>query len=59
MLADPPPRLRKLRAEIPLALEGIVLKCLEKDPKDRYQTVAELAADLDRFTAGQKPVAPP
>jgi eukaryotic-like serine/threonine-protein kinase len=59
VLADPAPRLRAIRAEIPKELEGIVLKCLEKDPKDRYQSVAELAADLDRFTAGQKPVAPP
>jgi serine/threonine-protein kinase len=32
--------------------------CLEKDPEDRYQTVAELAADLDRFTVGQVPQAP-
>jgi serine/threonine protein kinase len=59
VLADPPTRLRGLRSDIPAALEGIVLKCLEKDPKDRYQTIAELAADLDRFTAGQRPVAPP
>jgi serine/threonine protein kinase len=59
VLAGPPRRLRALRPEIPAALEGVVLKCLEKDPKDRYQTVAELAADLDRFTAGQRPVAPP
>lgn len=59
VLLDPPARLRGLRPDIPAALEGIVLKCLEKDPKDRYQTMAELAADLDRFTAGQRPVAPP
>ncbi|MCI0702223.1 MAG: serine/threonine protein kinase, partial [Planctomycetia bacterium] len=59
VLLDPPMRPRALRPEIPLALEGIIIKCLEKDPKDRYQSVAELTADLDRFTAGQKPVAPP
>jgi hypothetical protein len=58
VLADAPPRLRALRSEVPLGLEAIVLKCLEKDPKDRYQTVAELLADLDRYEAGQKPVAP-
>jgi eukaryotic-like serine/threonine-protein kinase len=59
VLADPPTRPRALQPGIPAALEGIVVKCLEKDPKDRYQSVAELAADLDRFTAGQKPAAPP
>jgi hypothetical protein len=59
VLADPPTRPRALYPEIPLALEGIVVKCLEKDPKDRYQTIAELAADLDRFTAGKvDPLAP-
>jgi serine/threonine-protein kinase len=59
VLADPPTRPRALRPDLPPALEGIVVKCLEKDPKDRYQSVAELAADLDRFTAGLKPAAPP
>lgn len=34
-------------------LEAICLKCLEKDPKDRYQTGAELAQDLDRFIQGE------
>jgi hypothetical protein len=58
VLTDPPQRLRALRSEVPLGLEAIVMKCLEKDPKDRYQTVAELLADLDRYEAGQKPVAP-
>ena len=59
VLADPPARPRALRPDLPAALEGIVLKCLEKEPKDRYQTVAEFLADLDRYEAGQKPVAPP
>ena len=54
VVLESPPRLR----DVPAALEGIVFKCLEKDPKDRYQSMAELIADLDRFTAGQKPKAP-
>ena len=32
---------------IPSSLSGIVSKCLERDPKLRYQTAAELARDLD------------
>ncbi|QJW96980.1 serine/threonine-protein kinase [Frigoriglobus tundricola] len=58
VLADPPPRPRAVRPEIPLGLEAIVLKCLAKETTDRYQTVAELLADLDRYEAGQRPVAP-
>jgi serine/threonine-protein kinase len=58
VLADPPPRPRARCPELSLGLEAVVLKCLEKDPKDRYQTVAELLADLDRYEAGRVPVAP-
>jgi eukaryotic-like serine/threonine-protein kinase len=57
VLADPPPRPRKLRPNLSLGLEAIVLKCLEKDPKDRYQTVADLVADLDNYEAGQRTTA--
>jgi hypothetical protein len=59
VLADPPTRPRALYPEIPLALEGIVVKCLEKDPKDRYQTIAELAADLDNYEQKRKTLALP
>ena len=59
VLTNPPTRPRAIRPDISLDLEGIVIKCLEKDPKDRYQTMSKLAADLDRVLAGQKPVAPP
>ncbi len=41
--AAPPSR---LRAGIPVELEVIVLKCLEKDRAARYQSAAEIEADL-------------
>ena len=42
-------RPRRLNRRIPLDLESICLKCLERRPEDRYQTALELADDLDRF----------
>ena len=40
-------------------LENIILKALEKDPAQRYATATELAADLERLTAGVAPLARP
>ena len=53
VLADDPPPPRRLRRDIPVALEAIVLKCLEKAPARRYPTARDLADDLDRFLAGE------
>ncbi len=42
-----PPRPAEVsELEIPERLDQIVMKCLEKDPDDRYQTVRELEEDL-------------
>jgi serine/threonine protein kinase len=40
-------------------LERIVHKATQKDPDQRYQSAAELSADLDRYLAGRAIVAPP
>ena len=43
----------RLAPSIPLELEAICLKCLEKAPHQRYATARELAEDLQRFLNGQ------
>ncbi|MBI3864626.1 MAG: protein kinase, partial [Planctomycetia bacterium] len=42
---------RRIDASIPCELETIVLKCLEKDPPDRYQTARDVATDLKHYLA--------
>jgi serine/threonine protein kinase/Tfp pilus assembly protein PilF len=51
IVQDPQP-LRKRNPRIPKDLETIVLKCLRKEPADRYGTAEALAQDLRRFVRG-------
>jgi hypothetical protein len=46
MMVKPTP-LRQLCPFLPEALEAIVMKLLEKDPKDRYQSASDLIAAID------------
>lgn len=38
---DPPP-LTELNSDVPSDLEGVVMRCLQKDPEYRFQTTADL-----------------
>jgi serine/threonine-protein kinase len=45
-ISDPPPSPRAARADLPEAVEQVVLRALAKEPADRFQTADELADAL-------------
>jgi serine/threonine protein kinase/WD40 repeat protein len=51
VLHEPPTPPRRLDPRVPRDLETIVLKCLAKEPAERYATAEVLAEDLRRFLA--------
>jgi len=48
----PPPTY--VRRKFPAPLEAIVMRALEKNPEDRYQTAYDLADDLESFLRDQR-----
>jgi serine/threonine protein kinase/WD40 repeat protein len=50
---EEPTPLRRVQRTIPVELETIVLKALEKNPQDRYATAQELADDLTRYISDE------
>ena len=53
VLAEEAPPLRELLPDASRDLETILMKCLEKEPSDRYQTADHVADDLAAFAAGR------
>jgi len=51
ILKDTPPPLRLLRPEVDSRLEGVVERCLEKDPAARYPSAQELLPELEACLA--------
>src|SRR5437588_368833 len=59
----PAPKLRSLTRSADRDLETICARCLEREPKARYQSAGALATDLERWLDGRaivaRPVLPP
>ncbi len=46
--SDPEPP-RKINPDIPVGLEEIIIKTMQKDPKKRYRSAAEMLSDIYKF----------
>src|SRR5258708_5385271 len=49
ILSRPPEPIGAHRADVPIALQAVIHRCLEKEPAQRYANVAELARALLPF----------
>ena len=53
ILHERPPELSSVDSGIPKALEDVVGKCLAKDASERYQTMEQVARDLNAARSGE------
>ncbi len=53
VLHERPSKPSKIRPNFPPKLEYILLRCLAREPEDRYSSAAALARDLRAFAAGE------
>ena len=54
---DPPPRPSTLVPDVPVGLEAIIMKLLQKQPDNRYASAQDLRSDLNRFLSGESTLA--
>ena len=45
---------RRINPAVPVQLERVIMRCLEKDPEQRYPKAEQLAADLSEARAGRE-----
>jgi len=50
-IQKPPPSSRSVNPRLPVELERVILRCLEKNPARRYQKVDELLDDLEAVSS--------
>jgi len=55
ILNEKPKPVTDLRSEIPMSIEQVVAKALEKNPDERYQSIDELLDDLRSISEGIEP----
>lgn len=53
VLSEEPRSLRSVDHSIPKDLEVIIMKCIEKDPEQRYESTRALTEDLTRYLDGE------
>lgn len=51
ILHTDPPSLTTIRSDVPLSLDRVIHRCLEKDPADRYQSARDLAFSLEALSS--------
>jgi serine/threonine-protein kinase len=59
VLEEEPKPLSKVVRTVPLDLETIVMKCIEKEPERRYDSAKALAEDLQRYLEAEPVLARP
>jgi WD40 repeat protein len=52
VLKDEPRPVRALDKDAPDELAAVAMKCLQKDPENRYQSAEHLARDVERYLTG-------